>query len=462
MEACDLMVRRAVIRDFFIVCGEPDSLQGAAMLQAHHPGEPFSLRLFSTGAGRRRAEPATASVAAMHQTLTQLLFSLCRQVLQAFPGEQVQPLGLRLSQRQLMLLEQRESQALLQECGEIVGADGTGEQRPTATWRQLVRGGRRWAQHVLESPLAWAIQALYILLSLELGMPLVQTVLQQLAGETLWTAGTAPALWLRQLALIADIGVYVFGPWLWTLALRGVQRRPLLARTGRRSVVIGETAWIHPLLTNYISKLFALSFGITSLDVQGGEVGDHLLHTHAHRLVRGSLLFFGVPDSRGSGLKRADAEAALLTARQSDGIRHWNTGPEIVAVGTHPQLAAGPFQQALLLPCATESDPSTEQETETRMTNGHDADAAAADQLIETLRESRYGAFRRLLASYVFFWAMARDVGLLPLLRFKWWRSQSRTRVMTTAAPVSAARLDLPEQQEIAALALDQAAREQS
>ncbi|MEB3272135.1 MAG: hypothetical protein VKJ44_10915 [Synechococcus sp.] len=464
MEACDLMVRRAVIRDFFIVCGEPDSLQGATMLQAQHPGESFSLRLFSTGAGRRRAEPATASVAAMHQTLTQLLFSLCRQLLQAFPGEQAQPLGLRLSWRQLRLLEERESQALLQECSEIVGADGAGGQQPSATWRQLVRGGRRWAGHVLESPLAWAIHALYILVSLELGMPPLQTVLQWLVGDTLWTAGTAPAVWLRQLALMADIGVYVFGPWLWTLALRWLQRRPLLARTGRRSVVIGEAAWIHPLLTNYLSKLFALSFGITSLEVQGGEVGDHLLHTHAHRLVRGNLLFFGVPDGRGSGLKRADAEAALLTARQADGIRHWNTGPEIVAVGTHPNLAAGPFQQVFLLPCATEtqSESGTEHETEARIAIGPAADEAVADQLIESLRESRYGAFRRLLAGYVFFWAMARDVGLLPLLRFKWWRSQSRTRVMTTAAPVSAAQLDLPEQQEIAALALDQAAREQS
>ena len=87
---------------------------------------------------------------------------------------------------------------------------------------------------------------------------------------------------------------------------------------------------------------------------------------------------------------------------------------------------------------------------------------ASADQLIESLRESRFIAFRRLLASYVFFWALAREVGLLPILRFKWWRSQSRTRVMTTAAPVSAARLDLTEAEEIAALSLDTASREQS
>ena len=448
MEACDLMARREVIRDVFILTGEPDSLQGAAMLKPH-PGEPFSRRLFTTGAGRRRAEPATASVAAMHHTLTQLLFNLSRQVLQAFPDDRDPPLGMPLSREQLKLLDTSETEALLREIRDIVGVDKQGQPQPTATHRHLVRGGRRWAMHVLETPLAWAIHAIYILITLELRMPLVQTLMRNLAGENLWTASTLPAILLRESALVADVAVYIFGPWLWTIALRWLQRRPLLARTGRRTLVIGEASWIHPLLTNYISKLFALSFGIASVDVQGGEVGDHLLHTHAHRLVRGTLLFFGVPDGRGNGLSRADADAALLTARQSDGIRHWNTGPEIVAIGTDPTLATGPFEQVFVLPCGTAG-------------GTHEDHVGETDQLIENLRESRFVTFRRLLASYVFFWAMARDVGLLPGLRFKWWRSQSRTRVMTTAAPVSAAQLDLAEEEEIAALSLDNAGREQS
>jgi hypothetical protein len=313
MEACDLMVRRDVVRDVFILTGEPDSLQGAALLTPN-PGESFSRRLFTTGAGRRRAEPATASVAAMHHTLTQLLFNLSRQVLQAFPDDRDPPLGMPLSREQLKLLETSETEALLREIRDVVGVDQQGQPQPTATHRHLVRGGRRWAMHVLETPLAWAIHAIYILITLELRMPLVQTLMRNLAGENLWTASTLPAILLRESALVADVAVYIFGPWFWTMALRWLQRRPLLARTGRRTLVIGEASWIHPLLTNYISKLFALSFGIASVDVQGGEVGDHLLHTHAHRLVRGTLLFFGVPDGRGNGLSRADADAALCQA----------------------------------------------------------------------------------------------------------------------------------------------------
>lgn len=460
MEACDLMVRREVIREFFILTGEADSLLGSPMLGEAGPGGSGCERLFTTGAGRRRAEPATASVAAMHHTLTELLFSLTRQLLQAFPDDQQRPLGLVLTRSQLEKLKVRETRALLEESAQIVGVDGRGQRQPTATSDQLEQGGRHWAMHVLETPLAWGIHSLYILLSLELGMPLVRTLVWALVGEPLWSSQTVAGTLLRGVALAGDVGVYVFGPWLWTLALRWAQKRPLLARTGRRSVVIGEAPWIHPLLTNYISKLFALSFGITSVDVQGGEVGDHLLHTHAHRVVRGSLLFLGVPDGRGGDRKRALAEAALLAARQSDGIRHWDAGPEIVAVGSDPALVRGPFRRALLLPCATELGAGERTSGDGRWRVG---EYAASDALLEDLRESRYGAFRRLLASYVYFWAMARRVGSLPLLRFKWWRSQSRTRVMTTAAPVSAAWLDLTEPDEILALSLQShVGREQS
>lgn len=61
---------------------------------------------------------------------------------------------------------------------------------------------------------------------------------------------------------------------------------------------------------------------------------------------------------------------------------------------------------------------------------------------------------RRLLAAYVFFWAMARRVAMFPGLGFEWWKSQSRTKVMTTASPVSAARLDVAEPEEIKQLGL--------
>ena len=42
-----------------------------------------------------------------------------------------------------------------------------------------------------------------------------------------------------------------------------------------------------------------------------------------------------------------------------------------------------------------------------------------------------------MLASYVFFWALAKKVASFPLLKYEYWKSQSRTKIMTTASPVS-------------------------
>jgi hypothetical protein len=38
----------------------------------------------------------------------------------------------------------------------------------------------------------------------------------------------------------------------------------MLARTGKRTLVIGETPWVHQILYNFVGKLFSLSYGVTS------------------------------------------------------------------------------------------------------------------------------------------------------------------------------------------------------
>lgn len=293
-ETCDLLVRREVIRELFVLTGEPTSFLGSPLLEAVVPGEPFCRRLFTTGAGRRLAEPATATVAAMHQTLTELLFCLCRQLQQAFPDQR--PLGVRLQPDDLFALETMEAQRFLEDVTTIVGADTNGQRLPTEVSRQLRGAGRRWALHVLESPAAWVIHALYILVSVEFSMPLFRTLIN--AALPLVGEGELLEDVLSVVGLTADAALYVFGPWIWTVGLRLIQGRPLLARTGRRTVVIGETEGVHQLLVNYLSKLFALSFGITAVDVQGADPGDHFLHTQAHRVVRGTLVYLGVPDGR--------------------------------------------------------------------------------------------------------------------------------------------------------------------
>jgi hypothetical protein len=136
-------------------------------------------------------------------------------------------------------------------------------------------------------------------------------------------------------------------------------------------------------------------------------------------VVRGSLVFLGIPDGRRDRLQKEYESAVIMTGKQANGVRNINAGAEIIALGHNPAIAQQGFQDTIVLP----STPTT---------------AATSDSsVVAELRESRFGSFERLLASYVLFWALSKQVASFPLLRYQHWKSQSRTRIMTTAAPVA-------------------------
>jgi hypothetical protein len=430
LDACDRLVHEAVIQDVFQVVGDPTGLPGSPSQApdgteaSDDPDRARGHRLFTTAAGRHTSEAATATVAAMHQTLTELLFCLCRQIQQAFPEQR--PLGLRLRPEALLALETMEDQLLVNDVREIIGADEGGQPHTSAVSRRLVQAGRQWAWHVLETPTAWLIHALYVLGSLGWGMPLFRGFTLALLPLAGLAEGQGMGALLLALSLPADVALYVLGPWFWTLGLRVLQGRQPLARTGRRTLVIGEAEGLHQLLSSYVSKLFALSYGLTALDVHGADPTDSLLHGYAHRLVRGTLLFLGVPDGRCSQRQRAHADAVIEAARQADGLRHLGAGPDIVALSSDPCITAERFHAALVIPSPIHGGCG----------NGI---RLPSDDGIEAIRESRFGSLRRLLAAYVFFHAMARRVAMFPGLGFDWWSSQSRRTPLAAPPPMAGA-----------------------
>ncbi len=441
LHACDLLVRQKIIQEFFILTGEPTSFIGSPLGQPIFLKDAYSRRIFTNESGRRTVEPATASVAAIHQTLTELIFYLTRRMQKYF--NEGQPLGLTLSPAGLMLLEQ-ENEFLQQNISEMVGASATGQNQNSHLHQQLIQGGKTWAVHITEAPLAWAIHSLYVLITVGWAIPfgytvpLVQTLFRgiqlvlPLPPESLGNKILSP------IVTVADIIVYIFGAWFWTMGLRLIQKRQLFARTGKRTLVIGDTHWIHQILKNYVSKLFSLSYGIASLEVHGDNPQDHLLHNFGHRVVRGTLLFLGVPDGRRNPKYQSQENSVLMTGKQSSGIHNLKTGPEIVAVGANPNIGKQGFAGSIVLP----STLSTLTKHQPQI----------PDKVVETLRESRFGSFRRLIASYVFFWALAKQVASFPLLKYSFWKSQSRSKIMTTAAPVAAIDLDHPEGEETSIL----------
>ena len=99
-------------------------------------------------------------------------------------------------------------------------------------------------------------------------------------------------------------------------------------------------------------------------------------------------------------------------------------GQKLSLLGQNPAIARQGFSKSLVLDSNNDAI--------------YFRNAAVTEQKeqIEQLRESCFGSFERLLASYVFFWSLAKKVASFPLLKYEYWKSQSRTKVMTTAAPV--------------------------
>ncbi|WP_199194080.1 hypothetical protein [Pleurocapsa sp. CCALA 161] len=178
--------------------------------------------------------------------------------------------------------------------------------------------------------------------------------------------------------------------------------------------------------------LSATAYGIASLDVHGANPEDDLLHDFGHRVVRGTLMFLGVPDGRKSDKLKHQENAVIMTGKQADGVRNIDVGPEVVVMGSNPEIAHKGFTNAIIL--NSDDEHFHLRNDSVYFQSEHSKEQKA---LIEELRESRFTAFERLLASYVFFWALAKKVASFPILGYEHWKSQSRTKIMTTAAPVS-------------------------
>ncbi|MBN3926145.1 hypothetical protein [Nostoc sp. NMS4] len=432
--ACEQLHQKGIIGQVFIMTEELDSLMGGAIGQTHGNRTVFGSRIFTTNSGRRTAEPCTLSTAALQQTLTELLLYLAKRMLQGCPN--YRPLGMILSEESILELELIKDNFIYQNIVTITGTTAGKGIVKSPEHEKLVRGGRQWAMHIIETPIVWGIHALYVLITVGWTIPFGQTIplANTLFRLVLWVAGLQGNSFLltfvAPVITLADIAIYVFGPWLWTLALRCFQGRQLLARTGKRTLVIGDLPWVHQLLKSYISKLFSLSYGIASVEVHSDNPQDQMLHRFGHRIVRGTLIFLGVPDGRRGQMQKQEENVTIMTGKQANGIRNFGAGPEIVTVGHNPMLQGQGHETIILW---SDID-SFRQKTNIPI---------GEKEIVEELRESRFSSFERLLAGYVFFWALAKKVAsFLPILQYQHWKSQSRTKIMTTASPVSAVNLD--------------------
>ncbi len=400
-------------RKVFVVTGELDSLMGGAVEQHYYKDAEFSQRIFTNGSGRRPAEPSTVAAAAAYQTLTELLLFLARRVRQTFPNDL--PLGMTLQTKDIRELQRLRDSLIDRGIPAITGSTTRGDKIDSVENKKLITLGEKWGRHVLEPAVAWGLSAMYVAVTVIFGMPLFSTLAQFLIA---WASLEDFRTFILYTGRAFDALLYIFLPFVITLGLRWAQSRTLFARMGKRTLVIGDVSYVHQLLESYASKLFSLSYAIASVDVHGANPGDHMLHRFGHRVTRGTLALLGRPDGRLASYENAE-NAVLMTGKQAKGVQNYKTGAEIITIGHNPS-----------------GNPNAQDEASVLWTH-----TVPKAKLIQELYENRFASFERLIAGYVLLHAMAKKVSGFRPLRYDMSRSQSGTRIATTASPVSSADL---------------------
>ena len=215
---------------------------------------------------------------------------------------------------------------------------------------RLRRQGHRWAQHILEAPLSWLLSLAYIGATvIGGGTPLSAVLVAAVGGEggeggegggggeggEGGGGGGGVPRWAAALVGVLDTLVYAFLPWWTTVLIRLLQRRPWLHRVAGRTLVVCDVPYVAQTLEAFASKLFALTYSITALNVYSGNAIDHMVHRHTHRVVRGTLLAVGRPDGRLNALTSAE-NTVCLSANQASSIQNYGVTAETLTIGHHP------------------------------------------------------------------------------------------------------------------------------
>lgn len=395
----------------FVMTGEMDSLMGAAVGQYYYKGARFNRRILTNGSGRRPAEPSSVASAASHHTLTEFLLYLAEKMPSV--TEQDHPFGAKYTSQDIKELRRLRDLTIDQAMVSITGATVRGEKVKSVENQKLLKNGRLWGQHILEPAWDWGLRFLYVGFLVFSGINLF----------AIWNYVPIPfeTPWMDKILMFnkaLDVVLLVFLSFVVSLVIRFFQGRSLLPRLGKRTLVIGEATYVHSLLEAFVSKLFSMSYGIASIDVHGANPDDHMLHRFGHRIVRGTLVLLGRPDGRLESLRDAESNV-LMTAKQAKGVRNFGMGAEVVAIGHNPKENPNAMDRSITL-----WSPEMK-----------------VSPLVEELYESRFASFQRLVAGFVLFHGMAKKVSSFWPLHYDMSRSQSGTRIATTAAPASGATI---------------------
>mmetsp|Transcript_46359 Transcript_46359/g.88497 ORF Transcript_46359/g.88497 Transcript_46359/m.88497 type:complete len:1353 (-) Transcript_46359:72-4130(-) len=308
----------------FAVTGDWDTQISRAIREQNQ--SMFESRVMISDAGILPAEPCSLSLVATHQTLTQLLLYLMRyfsSFVDPAVNEATGAVFYKHDMEELATMNANNVACM----EEIVGSNVHGNSCPSKLCESLRNQGRIWSQHILEAPISWILSFTYIMVTVVASFPLVYGICAVCGADSLsvWP-------WLSKLALVLDGLIYVFLPLWTTILIRLIQGRHWLHRLGTRAIVIGDIPWVSQSLDQFVSKLFARSYSISTPHVYSGNPADQLVHKFTHRVSRGTLLAVGRPDGRCNALAGAE-NAVCLAVNQASSIQHLGVCCESITVG---------------------------------------------------------------------------------------------------------------------------------
>jgi len=225
---------------------------------------------------------------------------------------------------------------------------------------QLRDAGGKWGEHIREPWAVIVLVAVYLLISVGLGLPIFGTIGTIVAeiikaggvdigrGHLGWSPRDPYAMTHQGIGWTL-IGIFLQFVDAWwyiylgknlTRFVRYLDNRPMHARMGARSCVIVDTPMVHQLTENFASKLYSQAYSFLWVNFHGASGLDHFVHRFTHRVVRGVLLAVGRPDGRLCCLAKSEA-ACLLAVKQAVFIENpaytgLGSGPDVVSIGHNP------------------------------------------------------------------------------------------------------------------------------
>ncbi|KAG2426569.1 hypothetical protein HXX76_012887 [Chlamydomonas incerta] len=317
----------------YAMCGSVDTKMALALGQRMSLHSPFTRRVFNTCAGGRCAEPPSVVCAAIHQTMSELLSFLVVRMRMTSVCASGRPLGMILTRNDMVDLRSVRDRFIDTTAPQLTGYDHHRQRQPSEHHNRLVAQGRKWGLHVVETPMAWVLSLIHILATVVSGWPVIFAIVHGicLRAKASYAVDTA----LSKVALAADSVLYMFLPIVYAMLLRWLQRRPIWHRMGKRTIVVADVPYVHQIIETYVSKMYALAYGIASVEVHGANPLDHFVHRFTHRVVRGLLIALGRPDGRLYSQTKSESWV-LLGLLQAKVITNWGHQPEVVSIGHNP------------------------------------------------------------------------------------------------------------------------------